>query len=345
MTSIGRLFDDRSPPFVIAEVAQTHDGSVGLAHAFIDAVAESGADAVKFQTHIADAESTPDEPFRIPFSYEDATRYEYWKRIEFSESQWHELKKHAEAKGLIFLSSPFSIEAAAMLQRLDICGWKVGSGEIDSNRLLKFLAATGKPILVSTGMASYSDVDNLISRLDDFASGRYVLMQCTSEYPTPPDKVGLNVMLEYMDRYSCPVGLSDHSGKIWPSIIAAWNGARVIEVHVTLSRSMFGPDVSSSITIEELTTLVDAVSFAHVMRRTPVDKDAIAAEKQAQRNIFGKSAVALRDICAGEEISHADVTFKKPGGGIGEPSFEKFVGRRLIRHIAKNRVIAEEDFA
>src|SRR5580700_10422548 len=113
---------------VIAEVAQAHDGSLGMAHAFIDAVAKTGANAIKFQTHIAEAESSPEEPWRVRFSYQDDTRYQYWKRMEFTEAQWAGLKEHAERQGLQFLSSPFSLQAAQLLHRLGMQAWKIASG-------------------------------------------------------------------------------------------------------------------------------------------------------------------------------------------------------------------------
>src|SRR6202142_2868037 len=136
---------------VIAEVAQAHDGSLGTAHAYIDSAARSGADAVKFQTHIAAAESTPQEPWRVRFSYQDASRYEYWQRMEFTEQQWLGLERHAEEKGIEFLSSPFSIEAARMLQRIGIKAWKVASGEVANSQLFGYMLETRLPMLLSTG--------------------------------------------------------------------------------------------------------------------------------------------------------------------------------------------------
>lgn len=335
---------DVEPPYVIAEVAQTHDGSIGLAHAFIDAIARTGADAVKFQTHLAGAESTPREPFRVPFSRADATRFEYWERTGFTEEQWAGLKLHAEQRDLVFLSSPFSLEAAELLQRLNVVAWKVGSGELDSRRMIDFLIATGKPIILSTGLSSYQEVDDLAARMGTAAAGRHVLMQCTTAYPTPPEKVGLNVLLDYQRRYSCPIGLSDHSGTPWPGVMAAWHGARVIEVHATLSRDLFGPDVSSSLTIEELASLVNGVRFAHVMRNRPVQKDDLAAAAAPLRRMFGKSAVARRSLGVGATVDEAAVAFRKPGEGIPEKEFAPFLGRRLKQPVAANAAFQEEDF-
>ena len=138
---------------IIGEVAQAHDGSLGFAHAFIDAIANAGADAVKFQTHIAAAESTPAEPWRVKFSPQDQTRYDYWQRMEFSEAQWLGLKQHAEARGLLFLSSPFSVEAVELLSRVGVAAWKIASGEVSSRQMFERISATRLPVLLSTGMS------------------------------------------------------------------------------------------------------------------------------------------------------------------------------------------------
>ena len=138
--------------YIVAEVSQNHDGSLGMAHAFIDAIAKTGADAVKFQTHIASEESTVHEPFRVKFSYCDDTRYDYWKRMEFTKEQWKGLYDHASALGLDFLSSPFSVKALRMLEDIGISAWKFGSGEVFNTVLLHEAIKTGKPILLSTGL-------------------------------------------------------------------------------------------------------------------------------------------------------------------------------------------------
>src|SRR5215213_9239018 len=176
---------------IIGEVAQSHDGSLGMAHAFIDSIADAGADAVKFQTHIAAAESTPSEPWRVKFSPQDATRYDYWRRMEFTEEQWHGLKRHADEAGLLFLSSPFSGEAVDLLAQVGVPAWKVASGEVTNPPLFERMAATGLPILLSSGMSSWADMDDATRRVRE----RHLplaLLQCTSAYPCPPEKLGLN---------------------------------------------------------------------------------------------------------------------------------------------------------
>jgi N,N'-diacetyllegionaminate synthase len=266
MTPAPGLQKDRC--LIIGEVGLSHDGSLGLAHAFIDEVARGGADAVKFQTHIAAAESTPAEPFRVKFSRQDATRYEYWKRIEFSETEWKGLADHAREKGLIFLSSPFSREAVDLLVRVGMAMWKVGSGEVGTVPMLDAMIATGKPILLSSGMSDLAELDKAVDRVRR-ANVPLAVLQCTTAYPCPPERIGLNMVPFFRERYGCFVGLSDHSGTIYPAIAAATLGAEVVEVHVTMSRGMFGPDVPASVTMEELRQLVDGIRFVEKMRANP----------------------------------------------------------------------------
>ena len=163
----GRRVGPGHPCLLIAEVAQAHDGSLGTAHAYIDAVATAGADAIKFQTHIAAAESTRGEPWRVKFSPQDATGYDYWERMEFTEEQWVALREHADERGLIFLSSPFSIEAVDLLTRVGVPAWKVTSGEVTNAVMLDCMARTGIPILLSTGMSTLSEIDAAVRCVEE----------------------------------------------------------------------------------------------------------------------------------------------------------------------------------
>lgn len=327
---------------IIGEVALGHDGSLGMAHAMIDAIAGAGADAVKFQTHIAAAESTPGEPWRVKFSPQDDTRYDYWRRMEFSERQWHGLKEHAAQRGLLFLSSPFSLEAVDLLTRVGVAAWKVASGEINSPSMFGQMAATGLPVLLSTGMSPLEEIDRAAERTRQSGLPLAVL-QCTSMYPCPAEKVGLNLLGFFRERYGCAVGLSDHSGTPYPGLAAVALGCDVVEVHVTLSREMFGPDVTSSITTAELRQLVEGVRFIERMMRHPVDKDRMAAEMIPLRNLFTKSVVARVDLPAGTVLTEEKLAAKKPGTGIPAPHLPRLVGRRLRRALATDQLLRESD--
>jgi N,N'-diacetyllegionaminate synthase len=328
--------------WVVAEVAQAHDGSLGMAHAFIDAIAAAGADAVKFQTHIASAESTHGEPWRVKFSDQDATRYDYWKRMEFTEPQWHVLKKHAKEKGLQFLSSPFSVEAVHLLARIGVAAWKVASGEVGSTPMFEHMGATGLPILLSTGMSPISEIDGAVQQIKAYKLPLTVL-QCTSTYPCPPEKVGLNLVSFFRERYGCNVGLSDHSGTIYPGLAAATLGIEVLEVHVTLSREMFGPDVPASVTTQELRQLVEGIRFIEKMRANPVSKDDIAVEMAPLRDLFTKSVVARTDLPAGIVLEEKHLTVKKPGTGIPASRLNELVRRRLKRALNADTFLSEDD--
>ena len=326
----------------IAEVGQAHDGSLGLAHAFIDAIAAAGADAVKFQTHIAAAESTPAEPWRIPFAYQDASRYDYWKRMEFSIDQWAGLKRHAEDRGLLFLSSPFSLEAVDLLERVGVCAWKVASGETANTAMVDRMAATGLPVLLSTGMSDWSEIDSTVARLKQ-RRGALAVLQCTTLYPCPPDKIGIDLIPALRERYACAVGLSDHSGTIFPGLVAASLGIEFLEVHVTLSREMFGPDVPASVTTAELTQLVAGVRFVERMYAAASDKNAMSAQLAPVRALFSKSVVARRDLPAGTVLAEEHVTFKKPGTGIPPAQLPELIGRRLLREIGSDELLQASD--
>ena len=328
--------------FVIGEVALTHDGSLGLAHAFIDAIAAAGADAVKFQTHIAVAESTPSEPFRVKFSRQDATRYEYWKRMEFSEAQWQGLAEHCRERGVVFISSPFSIAAVDLLERVGQPIWKIASGEVSNTRLLDRILDTPAPVLLSTGMSPMEETDAAVARVR--ARGRQVgVLQCTTAYPCPPERVGLNLVPVYRERYGCWVGLSDHSATIYPGLAGAAIGLDVLEVHVALSREQFGPDVIASVTTAELRQLVDGVRFIETMRAHPIDKNQSAADTAPLRRLFTRSLVAGQALPAGTVLTREHLLIKKPGTGLAPERLDEVVGRRLTRAVAIDHVLAPED--
>lgn len=330
----------RAGPVLIAEVGQAHDGSVGLAHQFIDAIADAGADAVKFQTHIAAAESTPSEPWRVKFSLQDDTRYDYWRRMEFTESQWLGLREHADDRNVLFLSTPFSPEAVELLDRVGVSMWKIASGEVTNLDMLATLPGD-VPVLLSSGMSTLDELDVAVDTIR--GSGRRVaVLQCTSAYPTRPAQVGLNLMDTYRRRWNCPVGLSDHSGTPFPALAATALGADVVEVHVTLSRKMFGPDIAASVTVEELTMIKRGMTDIAAMLANPIDKDAAAGEMGEMRRLFTRSLVVRHDLPSGHLIEESDLAAKKPGWGIPPSSIESVIGRRLRRAVSHDELLSED---
>ena len=218
--------------FIIAEIGQAHDGSLGIAHSFIESLKNTGVDAIKFQTHIAEAESSNYEPFRVNFSYVDKTRFDYWKRMGFSFEEWKGLKEHCEQNNLEFMSTPFSNTAVDLLEKLSVKRYKIGSGDVNNFLLLEKIAKTKKPIILSSGMSSFEELDSAINFLKKFGYNRdnLTIMQCTTMYPTPSKFVGLNVINELKKRYNLPVGLSDRSGKIYFLIGISCIGSRSFRI-------------------------------------------------------------------------------------------------------------------
>lgn len=328
--------------FVIAEVAQAHDGSLGIAHSFIDAIADVGVDAVKFQTHIASEESTLDEPWRVKFSYQDETRFNYWKRMEFTADQWAGLAEHAKKRKILFLSSPFSVKAVKILDRLDIPFWKIPSGEIGNMELMEAVWKTKKPVLFSTGLCTLAELDTVIEKTKKYGI-LFGIFQCTSEYPCSPEHWGLNMIREFKKRYDCLVGFSDHSGAPYAVMAAIALGATLIEVHVTFSHQIFGPDVQASVTFDELRELVKGVRKIKSAINSPVDKDKMAADKREVKNIFGRSWALKKDLPAGTILVREHVVLKKPGYGISVDSLSDILGKRLRVNKSSNYLIKRDD--
>ena len=327
---------------IIAEIAQAHDGSLGIAHSFIDALAKTGIDVIKFQTHIAESESSTHEQFRVKFSYEDSSRYDYWKRIGFTREQWQEIKKHCEEAGVEFMCTPFSLAAVDFLESIGVKRYKIGSGDVTNLLMLEKVARIGKDIILSSGMNSWYELDEAVNFLGS-RDVRVSLLQCTSMYPTPPERVGINVLKEMRDRYRLAVGLSDHSGRIYPSLAAAALGAEIIEVHACFDRRMFGPDSTSSLTIDEIKHLVEGLRFIEKMRIHPVDKNDLDCYANTKK-IFERSLAVNKDIPAGNKLAFEDLESKKPSGiGIPSENFRSAIGKRLVKDKKKNEFLKEED--
>lgn len=315
--------------FIIAEIAQAHDGSLGILHSYIDALAETGVDAIKFQTHIAEAESSIHEPFRVNFSYEDKTRYDYWDRMGFTFEQWRDIKQHCEKAGLEFLSSPFSQAAVDWLEELGVKRYKIGSGEVNNFLMLEKIAKTGKPIILSSGMSSFQELDEAVNFIESFGNDLTIL-QCTTSYPTPPERVGLNVIQELKTRYpKATIGLSEHTSKIYTSIAAVALGAEVLEFHAVFDRRMFGPDANSSLTIDEIKQLVEGIRFTETMLAHPIDKSD-NSEYAGLKKIFEKTLAVNKDLKVGDILSFEDLETKKPAQmGIAASQFKEVIGKTL----------------
>lgn len=327
---------------IIAEVGSVHDGSYGNAKKLIELAAGCKADSIKFQTHIAAAETLRDAP--VPSYFTGEPRYDYFERTAFSNEQWRDLKNHCDESSIEFLSSPFSIEAVALLESLEMNRYKVPSGEVTNLPLLAEIAATGKPVLLSSGMSSWEELDDAVNTILR-RNPQLTLLQCTSEYPCPYENVGLNVMVQMRERYDLPVGLSDHTLTPYASFAAVVLGASVIERHFTFSRQMYGSDARHSLEPAEFANLVEGIRAIEAMLTSTVDKDAGAVRLHEMKTIFEKSIASVVDIPSGSIITSQMLSLKKPGTGIPARRMAEVIGRRATRDIPKDRLVAEEDLA
>lgn len=324
---------------IIAEIAQAHDGSLGIAHSYIDALASTGVDTVKFQMHIASAESSEFEQFRVNFSFEDKTRYDYWERMGFTFEQWVSLKLHCEEKGLKFLCSPFSIQAVEWMEQLKVDRYKIASGEVNNYLMLDIISKTKKPILLSSGMSSFDEIDAAVNFIGKCGGTTDAVFQCTTAYPTPPEKYGLNVLAKLKEQYKVKVGLSDHSGKIYAGLAAAALGADLMEMHVVFDKSMFGPDASSSLTISDFKQLVEGVRSIETAIQNPIDKS-ISTQYNELKTMFGKSLSINKDVKAGHIISINDLETRKPGDrGLSALLYQDIIGKSLNKDLKQGSFI------
>ncbi|WP_369765611.1 N-acetylneuraminate synthase family protein [Flavobacterium sp. WC2429] len=336
------MFLKKSSPYLIAEIGQAHEGSLGILYSYIEAIAQTGVDAVKFQMHIAEAESSEHEPFRVKFSLEDETRFDYWRRMGFTLEQWKGIKQHCDTLGLDFICSPFSNLAVDWLEEIGVKQYKIGSGEVTNFLILEKIAQTGKPVILSSGMSSYAELDQTINFLKE-RKVDFSIVQCTTAYPTMPEHYGLNVIQELKDRYKVPTGFSDHSARIETCIAATALGASILEFHVVFDRQLFGPDANASLTISETKDLILAVKNVATALSNPIDKNNNSNFSELKQ-IFEKSLAVNKKLPKNHIITFDDLEAKKPKGfGVDALRFQEVIGRVLNRDLDQWDFLNEGD--
>jgi N-acetylneuraminate synthase len=328
--------------WIIAEIGSVHDGSLGNAQKLIQAAAESGANCVKFQTHIAHAETLDDAPSPSYFSAEP--RKQYFERTSFTLEQWRTLSETAKCEGIAFLSSPFSNEAVDLLEDVGVAAYKIPSGEVTNIPLLQRVAETGKPVLLSSGMSTWAEIARAAELF--LGGGQLCVMQCTSIYPCPAELVGLNNLHEIRRRFpDVTLGYSDHTLGFAAGVAAVALGASVIEKHFTFSRLMYGSDAKNSMEPAEFKMFSSALLEAWAISSNPVDKDRLAVEKLADiKRIFQKSIVSSRALETGTILNQTHFDFKKPGDGIAPECLKDILGRRLRHNVNFDHKFSWDDF-
>jgi len=320
------------PPYIIAEAGINHDGNFSKAVQLVDTAKECGADCVKFQYHITDAELIKSDI--KPGYLSEETLWDITKRVELSEDEHIRIKEHCEEVGIDYLCTPFSREAADKLASMDVTAFKIGSGECNNIPLLEHIAKMSKPMILSTGMNDIESIRRSVEVIQE-NDCPIILLHCTSIYPTPYDKVRLGAIAELRETFDLPVGLSDHSANVYTCLAAVALGACVLEKHFTVSRNWPGPDMGFSIEPNELSELVmgcKAVFSALGGRKTDL------LEEQPVKEFAFASVVAIENIKKGDVFSKTNVWIKKPGDGeIAAKSFQSILGKAAKTDIKKNQ--------
>lgn len=327
---------------IIAELGNTHDGSIGQAKCMIDAAAEAGATSVKVQTHIFHAESTPNAP--APPYFTDESRKSYFERTAFSMDDYHRLIEHAHKNDVKFFSAAFSKAAVDILADLGLPYIKIPSGEVTNLPLIAYAATSNIPLIISSGMSDWRELDRAVAEVEKQGGLVECIMQCTSMYPTPSSQVGVNVVKEIIDRYGVAAGLSDHTLSSSAAVCSVYTGASFIEKHFTLSRKMYGSDAFNSLEPDEFASFCDLCREAMVMRNSPVDKSAMLPKIEEMKLIFEKSLVADCDIKAGTPLTDQNIAEKKPGGGMSPGLKRRIVGETLKVDVLKDCQIKADMF-
>ncbi len=335
----GRAVGAGAPVFVIAEAGVNHNGDPALAHRLIEVAAAAGADAVKFQTFRSEAlvsRHAPKAPYQVETTGGGETQLEMLRRLELSPETFAALAEACRRRGILFLSSPFDTASADDLEGLGVVAFKTGSGELTNLPLLEHLAAKGRPLIVSTGMATLDEVDAAVTIVRRHGAP-VALLHCVSAYPAPPEESNLRAMDSLRERFRCPVGFSDHTPGLTVALAAIALGASILEKHFTVDRSLPGPDHRASLDPGELAALIAAVRQVEAALGDG-QKRPMPAELPTRR-VARKSLVAARALQRGETLTAACVAVKRPGTGIPPGDLPQALGRRLRRDLEADAVI------
>lgn len=313
--------------FIIAEAGVNHNGDINIAKKLVDYAFEAGVDAIKFQTFKAENLVTKNA---LKANYQKQTtgngnQYEMLKKLELSYDDHLILKKYCDEKGIIFISTPFDFESVDLLVKLDIPLYKISSGDLTNLPLVNYIAKLNKPMIISTGMADLGEVEDAVEAIKETGNNKISLLHCTSNYPTDYGDVNLNAMITLKNAFKLPIGYSDHTAGIEVPVAAVAMGAKIIEKHFTLDKSMEGPDHKASLNPEELKQMV--ISIRNVEKAFGNGIKRCTESEQNTKKVARKSIVASVNIKKGEIISYSNITVKRPENGISPKFIDEFIGK------------------
>lgn len=346
LTIGGRSVGQGHPCLVVAEAGVNHNGDMGVALALVDAAGDAGADAVKFQSFTAAGVATADAPkaeYAQATTDQNESHMDMLKRLELSEEDHRKLMDHCKERGLIFLSTPFDLPSVDLLDDLGVEAMKVPSGELNNLILLRHVARTGKPIILSTGMSYMSEVDLAVRTVLDAGCRKLVLLHCVSNYPADPANSNLRAMETLTKAFDVPVGLSDHTQGAEVPMAAVALGACMIEKHITLDRAMPGPDHSSSMEPEPFGELVSGIRTVEAALGTGVKRPVLAEDDT--RKVIRRSLAVERDAAAGDVLTGDMLTALRPASGIAPEHVDLVLGRRLSRDVSAGTLLDWQDIA
>ncbi len=342
----GRPVGPGQPVFVVAEAGVNHNGDPDLALGLVDAAAQAGADAVKFQTFSAErlaSTGAAKAAYQLETTDADESQLEMLRRLELSADAHAALAARAQERGLLFLSAPFDAESADLLERLGVPAFKLASPEVTNHPLLRHVARKGKPLLLSTGMSDLAEVEAAVAAIRDEGNDRIVLLHCVSAYPATVEESNLRAMATMRDALGLPVGFSDHTTGIEAALAAVALGACVLEKHFTLDRLLPGPDHRASLEPDELARLIASIRAVEASLGDG-EKRPTAAE-EPNRLLVRRSLAAGRDLEAGTVLAPELLTALRPATGISPADLRIVVGRRLRRPLRRGELLRLSDLA
>jgi N,N'-diacetyllegionaminate synthase len=339
----GRLIGDGEPVFVIAEAGVNHNGDLERAIELVDAAARSGADAVKFQTFDPDAIATRTAPLaqyqKLHQEAPQADQVSMLQELRLDDDALRTVARECASQGIIFLSTPFDSRSADVLEGLGVPAFKVGSGELTNLPFLDDLASRGRPLLVSTGMATMSEVHASVDVIRARQSASFALFHCVSSYPAPPEEVNLRAMDALREAFDVPVGFSDHTLGVDVSIAAVARGATMLERHLTMDRGLPGPDHQASLEPHDLADLIKRLRTLEVALGDGVKRPQPSELETMQ--VARRSIVAARAMKPGDQIDEEALAIKRPGGGLPPGRLPSVIGIRLARAIDVDEALTE----
>ncbi|HET6403742.1 MAG TPA: N-acetylneuraminate synthase [Candidatus Thermoplasmatota archaeon] len=341
-----KLLGEGTPCYVIAEAGVNHNGDLALARRLVHVAADAGADAIKFQTFSAGRLATvgaPKAKYQAATTQPDESQMEMLRRLELDERAHAELRDEARSRGIEFLSSPFDEESADLLVRLGVRAIKIGSGEITNLPFLQHLAQSGLPLLLSTGMSYLAEVEEAVASIHAARGGPLALLHCVSAYPAAAADANLRAMDTLRTAFAVPVGFSDHTQGVEVALAAVARGAALLEKHITLDRSMSGPDHSASMAPDEFAALVRAVRLVEAALGDGVKRP---RGPEVDNTAIGRKSIVLRaPVRAGERLTRSHLAMKRPGSGLAPRELPRVVGRVARQDLAADHIVGWEDLA